>query len=167
MSERRSADHSLFHHSLVSSSAAAGAGSRPVTGRETAPVPPSTGWWRQDSRLRSEHFGQRIMCAAFFAILRTTCAAAHTDRADHLVAHDDGQPAFLNGQTELIHADERRNIVKRAVGQHMGGFACEKCGACLVLGGLLIDVSLPVHAVLMNDLSERVQDHDSRRAVMR
>src|SRR5215471_10659001 len=123
------------------------------------------GW--QDGRLRSEHFGQCIMPAALLPIGCAARAATHADSTDQLIVNDDRQAAFLNCQAELVHPDQRRNVIECAISQHMGGLASEKCGARLVLGGLLIDVGLTIHPMLMDNLAVRVEYHDRRRAAVR
>src|SRR6185503_13516754 len=155
--------HSRFTLGLLLP-APAGCALRPA--RETAAAGNCARRRRQQRRLWSENLLQRVARADFFAIGSAARTATDADRADHLIVYNDRQSALLHGQAELIHANDRRYVVEGAIGQHMRGLARQQRCTRLVLGCLLIDVGLAVHAVLMDDLPEGVEDDNCRRAAM-
>src|SRR5438105_8020601 len=157
-------EHSRFSKRDQTPSAAAPATPRGTVGRSKGGLIALAGSRRRrrDWRLRLEHLLQRIAGAEFF----TTRSTAHTDRANHLIVDNDRVTALLRIQSELLHPPLCCQIFKRPRGDDARRFAREKGGSGLFFRGTLIEIALPIHAMLMDDAPCHIENDDSRRGVV-
>src|SRR5438105_685282 len=152
-------EHSRFSKRDQTPSAAAPATPRGTVGRSKGGVIALAGSRRRrrDWRLRPEHLLQRIAGAEFF----TTRSTAHTDRANHLIVDNDRITALLRIQSELLHPPLCRQIFKGPRGDDARWFARKQRGSGLLFRGALIEIALPIHAMLMDDAPGHIENDDS------